>query len=266
MSDQSVATGPDSAIPTGSVAGATVARDESLLDAKTTKVSEVQGQRKKTESREDRLSKEMEKAAVDFAQQHHPAMASLVKRLRNRDSDAYGKAVRELSGHAVRLTRVQERQPQRFQAELNLWKIDSEIRLQLARWAVSGSDRIETTLRRLLSKRQGFKRQRLEIERDRLQARMDLIDEQLKLRGPQLKEDVDREWTKLTRKLRSANEKTPPRKKITKDNSKSATERMDAEKPNSKRPKATDAKSSKGKSAKSDKPQDIDQTPVTQRQ
>lgn len=205
--------------------------------------------RKKVDSKDDRLTKEAEQSAIQFAQQHHPALGSLVKRLRNRDADAYGKAIRELSTASVRLTRLKERQPQRFQAELDLWKVDSEIRLQLARWAVSGSDRLESTLRGLLTKRQKLRRQRLAVERERLESRMKMIDEQLKAKKPQLKEDIEREWTKLTRRLRPMNDKAPARKKASKDGSKPDSEKPKSDKEEAAKPAGSDVKSENAKTA-----------------
>lgn len=218
---------------------------EEGADSKTAKSAEGQGNRKKQDPRSQRISKDAEKGAIEFAQQHQPAMASLVKRLRNRNPEAYDKAIRELSADAVRLTKFEERQPQRFQSELDLWKVDSEIRIQLARWTVSGSDRIEATLRGLLTKRQKLRRQRIEFERQRLQARLTAIDEQLQQPASQRAEGIDREWAKLTRRLRPANSKTTVGKKTTKDASKA-----DAKRP--------DSKSMKSKSAKLDIPQDDD--------
>lgn len=223
-------------------------------DSGVEKVSQVQAGRKKTDSRGDRLTKEAEKAAIDFAQKHHPAMASLVKRLRNRDSDAYSKAVRELSTDTVRLSRLEDRQPQRFQSELDLWKVDSEIRLQLARWTISGSDRIESSLRRLLAKRQGLRLQRLQAEQKRLKSRMAQIDELLDREQPELKEEVEREWMKLTRRLRPASDKTTVRKKANKDDTKSGGQ------------KSTEGKPGKGKASTSEKPQNVDQALDKQRQ
>ncbi|MEP3480629.1 MAG: hypothetical protein ABJZ55_15370 [Fuerstiella sp.] len=229
----------DSGAITTSVVG------EDALASRAAKTVVGQGNRKKQDVRGDRLSKETEKKAIEFAQQHQPAMASLVKRLRNKSPEAYDKAIRELSADAVRLTKFEERQPQRFQSELELWKVDSEIRIQLARWTVSGSDRVEVILRRLLTKRQGLRRQRMEVERQRLQARLEAIDEQLQQSTPQSAEDIDREWNKLTRRLRPDNSKTPPRKKTTKDGSK-----PDDKKSGSKKSQAAASKSAKGEAPK----------------
>lgn len=244
VADQS-GIGASDSVPSDSGAITTSLGSEDGLDSKTAKSVVGQGNRKKQGVRGDRLSKDAEKNAIEFAQQHQPAMASLVKRLRNRNSEAYDKAIRELSADAVRLMKLQERQPHRFQAELDYWKVDSEIRIQLARWTVNGSDRIEASLRRLLTKRQGLRRQLMELERKRLQARIESIDEQLQQTSVQLVDDVNREWNKLTRRLRAASGKTTPRKKATRDDLKS-----DEKKSGSNKTEASASKSAKGKSPK----------------
>lgn len=170
------------------------------------------------------LSKEDERAAVAFATEHHPALASLVKRLRSRDAEAYGKALRELHGESMRLRRLQDRQPKRFETEISLWKLDSEIRLQLARWAVSdgSSERFEKNIRRLLSRRQEIRRKRLKSEYDRLVARMEQIQEQLNQSPDVQSAAVDQEWMRLTKRFRTSSGAQGSRKKLTKGNSDSS--------------------------------------------
>lgn len=229
--------------------------DDSSTDPASSKTTQSQANRKKADSRDERLSRETEQAAINFAQQHHPTMASLVKKLRNRDSNAYGKAIRELSVDSLRLTRLKERQPQRFQSELDLWKLDSEIRMQLARWSVASSERLESNIRRLLTRRRELRQQRLVTEKERLQSRIEQIDQQLNLRGPALKEDIEREWAKLTRRLRPATDKSTARKKSSNDSSKS----------DSKKTNGSDSKSGKNKTSGAEKPQDTERNPTTQR-
>lgn len=247
--------GQSADIPSDVIVDPVNSDEDSLTDSASGKTTQSQANRKKADSRDEQLSRETEQAAINFAQQHHPTMASLVKKLRNRDSNAYGKAIRELSVDSLRLTRLKERQPQRFQSELNLWKLDSEIRMQLARWSVASSERLESNIRRLLTRRQELRQQRLVTEKERLQSRIEQIDQQLNLRGPALKEDIEREWAKLTRRLRPATDKSTARKKSSNDSSKS-----DPKKTN-----ASDSKSGKDKTSGAEKPQDTERDPATQR-
>lgn len=218
-----------SASPDASTVTMATAEQAAVQKSVAKKENQRNGNRKVKGSGLDLLTAADEQAAIQFAEQHLPAMASLVKRLKGRDVVAYRTAINELSTDAKRISRFQERQPDRFQNELNLWKVDTEIRLELARWTVTGSDRQEVSLLRLLQRQQTLRNERLAIERQRLQARIDQIDKRLNLQEGQLKEEVERDMAKLTRKAHSA------RKKAAKDNFLKGGKKSSSEKKNSKK-------------------------------
>lgn len=169
------------------------------------------GAEKKPESRRNRggLSATEVRSAIQFAEKHQPPLALLVKKLKGRDSEAYQRAITELHEDSLRLTRLQERQPKRFESEVEMWKVDSEIRLQLARWAVSGNERSERMVRQLLKRRLALRQDRLQTERARLEARLQQIEEQIQTAKNHSDEEIDREWSRLTRRLKPLNRQPP---------------------------------------------------------
>lgn len=220
-----------------------------------------------TKARQDssdvRLTKEEERAAFAFAEEHHPALATLVKKLRARDSDAYQSAIRELHLDSVRLVRMQDRQPVRFKTEISLWKVDSEIRLQLARFAVMGDERSEKNVRRLLAKRQSLRRKRLVGERERVTSRLTQINAQLNQSEDEQKRALDLEWSRLEKRIRpsarrQAGERKSDREATGKDTSaskKGAEAKADTK---DRTEEARAAKSSSAQSKNKDKPKALD--------
>ena len=144
-----------------------------------------------------------EKAALAFAAKHHPELATLIRQLRRMNPDAYQKAIQELSHTSERLSRLEERAPDRYAAELALWKLDSRIRLLAAQSAMSDEDDRREQIRELLLERADVRLQQLESERARVAARLKRLDrsiEELQTHRPEL---VEKELNSLLKSARS---------------------------------------------------------------
>lgn len=117
--------------------------------------------------------------------------------------DAYQKAIEELSHTSERLSRLEERAPDRYAAELALWKLDSRIRLLAAQSAMSDEDDRREQIRELLLERADVRLQQLELERARVAARLKRLDrsiEELQTHRPEL---VEKELNSLLKSARS---------------------------------------------------------------
>ena len=73
-----------------------------------------------------------------------------------------------------------EREDERYPVSLELWKLDSRIRLEIARMSMSPDEDFEPRLRPLMEDRQTARIRLIQIERLRTAERLAKYDEQLK--------------------------------------------------------------------------------------
>ncbi|MDA0919126.1 MAG: hypothetical protein O2945_08650 [Planctomycetota bacterium] len=132
------------------------------------------------EKREAPISKDREDAAVRFARGHHPELAELLEGLRETDPQNFQAGLRALTRDAERLGKMLERKDERYPVSLELWKLDSRIRLEIARMSMSPGEDFEPRLRPLMENRQAARVRLIQMERLRTVERLAKYDEQLK--------------------------------------------------------------------------------------
>ncbi|MEZ6130127.1 MAG: hypothetical protein R3C59_15690 [Planctomycetaceae bacterium] len=146
------------------------------------------------------LSSEQEQRALEFAREHHPELAELLDGLQKRSQSGFSKGVRDIHTAVVRLERVRERQPARFETELNNWKLDSEIRLLTARWSMSQDPELEKQIRERLRQRRENRIDQLKSEREKLVARLAQLDNQIGMGAAELEVELAAEWDRLAKR------------------------------------------------------------------
>ncbi len=114
---------------------------------------------------------EREAAALTFVRQHHPELADLLTRLKDRRPQEYQKAIRDLFRVSERLALSNEQQPARYELELQEWKLASRIQLLAARMSMNGSPELEQELRGLLADQLEVHRQLVKFNYDRAATR-----------------------------------------------------------------------------------------------
>lgn len=132
------------------------------------------------EKKQPALSEADESAAMAFAREHHPELAELLTQLNTSNRAEYERAIRELSQTSLRLQRVKTQTPDRYDAALAAWKLDSRIRLLAARGSMSEDPAVEAELKAALKDRVALRLRELNAERDRLTGRLSKIEEQIK--------------------------------------------------------------------------------------
>jgi hypothetical protein len=125
------------------------------------------------------VTPEREAAVMAFVKQHHPELSELLIQLKEGNAQQYEQAVRELFRASERLAQVQERDPQQYELDLKLWQAQSRVQLLSARVKMSDSRELRMQLRAALQEQHESRLAVLRSERDRLQARMEDIDQQL---------------------------------------------------------------------------------------
>lgn len=118
-------------------------------------------------------------AALKFGREHHPELANLLQVLRKANARHYETAISELAFHSERLGRMAERSDERYSASLNLWKLESRLRLAVARLTMAGDDEIDKKIRPLLVERSSLRLSLLRIESKRQTARLKKLEEQI---------------------------------------------------------------------------------------
>ena len=142
-----------------------------------------------------------EKAALKFATEHHPELAELLQALRRSDKTQFQAALSDLARDSERLAKLADRDRDRFGAALSVWKLDSRIRLEMARFAMSEDPEREARIRELLKQRHEARRSLLQLDRKRTDARAAKIDEQLAALGEDSKERATAEFERLKKSV-----------------------------------------------------------------
>ena len=164
--------------------------------------SPVKRSRAGASKRRAQLGKVQIKQAFAFAKAHHPELAKLIGRLQSAGNRAaYNKAITELSRTARRLEPIKTANPERYEMMVELWKLESQARLMVARSMMKPDPKRDALLRETLRKRAELRRIMLLADFKRSQARIDRIQVQLKLLE-NLDAATDRELQRLKRSAR----------------------------------------------------------------
>ena len=196
-----------------------------------------------------KVSANQEKIALEFARQHHPQLADLLRGLKSSKHPGYQQAVRDLYRTSDRIERLKDRPSNRYELELRQWKIDSRIRLLAAQQGMDGQLAYEEELKVLIQDKLDIKRSLLQMERDRLAARLSKLDEQLDETEGATEDVVEKELDRLlkdaTRRAAAAKRNLAKRPQTVENTSAPKSTPRDA----TKRPTKTSAAQKKPKPA-----------------
>ena len=174
-------------------------------------------------TRKNPFSKQQQEDALAFARENHPELVPLVKQLTKTRRADYLRALRDLESASTRFGRLKERlSPEKYERQLAVWKLDSRIRLQLAKWSVKKDPQIEADVKKSLAERNAIQQQQFEDELARVkerQARLKSLIQNLQTKG------VDAEWKRLSNSVARKNrskKKAAEQKKATREKQKAA--------------------------------------------
>lgn len=164
------------------------------------------------------LDKHQQDAAMAFARENHPELVPLINQLRKSRRSDYQRALRELHSASTRFGRLKERlSPERYEQQLTMWKLDSRIRLQLAKWSVSQDSGVEADIKKSLAERQAIQREQYKNDLVRLEKQQKRLKSLL---GKLNAEGLVAEWERLSKSVARRNkakakkaEETKPKKK-----------------------------------------------------
>ena len=168
--------------------------DEKAIVAESGKPEQVDKKSRTEKSAADR------KAAMEFATQHHPELARLLEQLEKSRPHEFARATKDLNQQLQQLERTREKNPGRYDAQLESWKVESQIRVLTARWSLSRDAELETQIRGLLTQRREAKIAQLKADKERLLEQQRKIEEQLTSLSDPMDSQVDKEWEQLAKK------------------------------------------------------------------
>lgn len=140
---------------------------------------------------------EREAAALTFVGAHHPELVDLLGTLKKSNKAEYQRAIRELFRQSERLASIQEKNPRRYDFELQDWKLNSRIQMLVARLTMSHDPAVEDKLRALVLEQMELRKQQLLEDRQRLAARLAEADEQLASMDREQSERVEKRLREL---------------------------------------------------------------------
>ena len=133
-------------------------------------------------------SEDTDKAVLDFVKEHQPKLADLLSFLKKKKSKDYNEAMRESRKVRDRLLSIKERDPDMYAVELDIWKNSAQIRLLAAAVSaksnqLSHDDRAR--LEELIKYENELTIKRLNLEKARLESRLNQLSQQLTRRQEQ---------------------------------------------------------------------------------
>jgi len=143
-----------------------------------------------------------EAAALRFVGQHHGELSSLLQYLKTSSPEEYKRAVRELFRTSEKLAQTKSMDEERYQIELESWKIDSEIRLLAAKLTMGDSDDLRAKLRQQVARKNKMQIERLELEKRRAEQRIKKMDESIARLKKEQDQMIDRQMAELLRTVR----------------------------------------------------------------
>lgn len=151
-----------------------------------------------------------ENAALQFAATHHPELADLLQTLRKSNKQQFQVAINELSRDRERIERLAERDTERAVLMLQSWKVDSRIRLEVARFTMTQDSEREARIKELLKERADTRRLLLELDHRRTQQRLAKLDEQVAQQKENSEKQLVAEWERLKKSV-AGQAKSKPR-------------------------------------------------------
>ncbi len=145
---------------------------------------------------------EREAAAWGFVMAHHPQLGEVLSRLKTMHLGQYEKAINQITQAAERIQRMQKADKQRGELELDEWKLNSQIQLAAAKLSLAREDaESQQELAKLVRKQLEQRLRISEYERERAQARLKTLDEQIAKQKAALANSAELQVNEMLRQI-----------------------------------------------------------------
>ncbi|MBR9801730.1 hypothetical protein GYB59_08550 [bacterium] len=144
------------------------------------------------------VTPEREAAALKFVELHHKQLLRILQSLQSVDADQYERAIEEIFRASERLARVKSRSAERYEYELELWKIKSRRNLLIASLPmVADYERAMRDIQKTISRELEIQKQLLQYEAQVTRKRLNRIEETLKRQQDNFDVNVDRQLQRI---------------------------------------------------------------------
>ena len=103
-----------------------------------------------------------------FVEEHHPELLKAIDWLKEQRPTQYGMAMRAVGDQISRLNMLRSRKSKRYEPELEIWKVESRIRLLAVQMSLNANDDRKSELRELIADQLQFRTEAMKIESERL--------------------------------------------------------------------------------------------------
>jgi hypothetical protein len=136
---------------------------------------------------------------MTFVRRNHEELGQLLAHLKENQPKEYERAIRELFRASERLAQIQERDPQQYELELQLWNTQSRIQLLAARLKMGVSGDLTADLEKLLGQQMDLRESLLRLDRRKAEERLAKIDTDIARLEKQRAQWIKRQLQTLTR-------------------------------------------------------------------
>ena len=126
-----------------------------------------------------RMPSDHEAAALGFVLLNHPDLVEVLNRLKASNHAEYEKAIKQIHQTSERLGKLSKDDPDRHDAELRLWKVDSRLQLLAARISVNSTSAANEELKLAVREEFDAKADLLALERKRQAVQLKKVDAEL---------------------------------------------------------------------------------------
>ncbi|MEM7477618.1 MAG: hypothetical protein AAF483_21735 [Planctomycetota bacterium] len=128
-----------------------------------------------------------EREVLQFVSKHQPELVKMLEFLgTDKQRARYDQALREIARTKLRLEALQKRDQEMFVIELELWKLDSQLRLLAAQIGTLTKKKERTTaeqqLEELVAKHQAKTLEKLKLQRKRARSQLERLENQIRER------------------------------------------------------------------------------------
>ncbi|MDB4533460.1 hypothetical protein N9242_01210 [Vicingaceae bacterium] len=163
--------------------------------------------RKRTQQRDSRsqspvIDREREEQLLKFVRTHHAELIPLLKSLKKRKPANYQRTLADLRRSVTKIVNLKTRDSDRYETELVAWQLRSRVELLTAQLAVRDSVRIRKQLRETLLEQAKLRRKQLTAEKERLEKRLAVVENQLSRDDGDVEKEIDRRMQASIRNAR----------------------------------------------------------------
>jgi len=159
------------------------------------------------------ITPEREAAALKFVELHHPELRDLLNALREADKKQFNRAIEDIFRVSERLARIKSRTPDRYEIELDLWKVNSRLNLLIASLPMAQDyDIAMKEIERAITQKQELQLKLLQLEERAAQQRLDRVKKSIAEAKKNGKENIAKQLQRIRKSYppTSPNEQAGP--------------------------------------------------------